>query len=620
MKRALWLLALALVALFAGGTARAAQVDDPSFTISADTDTFDVGDALELRVQVVSSIETPQSPTLALGHGLTIERTMTGQTELVTVMNGVAVQRHGLTITWVLRATAVGITGATPTVTVAGARHSAKRVTLHVTPAGTHAHKQAQRPNPMNPFGGLHGPFGGFDPFRDLFGSPEDDEPPIPAPKPATDPALSLSVAPAPLVFLRASVDKTSVVVGEQVVLAIDMYSDTGMVQQPGLDILHEATTADFVRHSLMIDDSKLEPMGMADVAGSIWAVGRLRKMALFPIKAGELRIEPMQAALSGVRMPARATEPITIHVVDPPAEGRPPGYALGDVGRFTLAAEVTPRRVKRGEVVSVTVDLGGVGNVPDRLTTPARSGVEWLEPEVHDKLGRVDANRWGGSRTLTYVVRMTAEGNVDLGELALAYWDPQRKVYDTARAVLGSIEVLPGSAPAASASSRLPDLPGARATLTRATVRAHTDDSPWFWGLLAGPALVFASAAGARAAGKRVAARIAERNASPSRELERRVRDAEEACRGKDARAVDAAIVRALEHATIARRGVNVRGMTRAVALEALASAGVDAKIARELFAVLEACEAARFSPEGAEIGAARDRWTRAKAALEAL
>jgi hypothetical protein len=275
---------------------------------------------------------------------------------------------------------------------------------------------------------------------------------------------------------------------------------------------------------------------------------------------------------------------------------------------------------VKRGDVVSVTVDLGGVGNVPDRITVPARSGVEWLEPEVHEKVGRVDPDRWGGSRTMTWVVRMLSEGNIDLGELALPYWDPQRKVYETARATLGSIEVLPGTAPATSASSKLPDLPGARASLSRATARGHTDDSPWFWGFLVAPALVLASAAGARAAGKRVSERLAARSVSPARELERRVREADDACKGSDARAVDTAIVRALEHATVARRGVNVRGSTRVLAEKKLTDAGIDGAIAADLLSIVASCEEARFSPDGSKVEAARERWKRARRVLESL
>lgn len=615
MKRVVWLLALILLVLGAGTPSLAAQTGDPSFTISADTDTVDVGDTLELRVQAASAIETPQQPTLSIGGGLKIERTMTGQTEVVTIANGAMVQRHGLAITWVLRATAPGPASVMPAVLVAGVRHSGKRVALQVVPRGTHPRAAA----PQNPFGGLHGPFGGFDPFRDLFGAP-DERPPEAALEPATDPKLSMPVAPAPQAFLRASVDKTSAVVGEQVGLAIDLYTDLGLGSEPDFTDVHEAVTSDFVRHSLMADDNRPEMLGMAKIGGSVWLVKRIRKAALFALKAGELSILPMTMMIVGRHGALRMTDPITVHVAEPPVAGRPPGYSVGDVGRFTLAVEVTPRRVRRGDAISVTADLGGVGNLPDRLTIPSRSGVEWLEPEVHEKLGRVDADRWGGSRTTTWVVRMVGEGNVDLGELALAYWDPRRSVYETARAPLGSIEVLPGTAPAGSASRLLPGLPVARARLTRAGVHRQTDDSPWFWGFLAAPALLFAAAAGARAAAKRLAERLAARRSSPAREDARRVRAADRACQAADARAADRAIVRALEHAILVRKGVNVRGSTRVSAERDLLRAGVQASVAAELLSILAACEAARFSPDASHIEPARERWKRARAVLEAL
>lgn len=627
MKRIVWLLLPLLVVLGAGTPALAAQLDDPSFTISADSDTVGVGDTLELRVQAVSGIETPRQPNLSIGGGLKIERTMTGQTEVVTIANGAMVQRHGLTITWVLRATAPGAASVMPAVVVAGVRHSGKRVALQVLPAGAHPQTPASQPGargshqpaPQNPFGGLHGPFGGFDPFRDLFGAP-DQQTPEAGPEPATDPKLSLPAAPAPHAFLRASVDKTSAVVGEQVLFAIDLYTDLGLGSDLDFTDVHEAVTADFVRRSLMVDDNRPEMVGMAKIGGGIWLVKRIRKAALFALEAGELPILPMTMTIVGRRGALRASEPFTLHVEEPPVAGRPPGYSVGDAGRFTLAAEVTPRRVRRGEAVSVTADLGGVGNLPDRITVPLRAGVEWLEPETHDKLGRVDPDRWGGSRTMTWVVRMLGEGQVELGELTLPYWDPQRRVYETARAPLGSIEVLAGTAPAASESRSLPGLPAARASLTRARVRGHTDDSPWFWGFLAAPALLFVSVAGARAAAKRLAERLAARRSSPAREAGRRVHAAEGACKGADARAADAAIVRALEYATLVRRGVNVRGSTRAVAEHDLARAGVAESVVAELLSILASSEAARFSPDASNIEHARERWKRARAVLGAL
>jgi hypothetical protein len=85
----------------------------------------------------------------------------------------------------------------------------------------------------------------------------------------------------------------------------------------------------------------------------------------------------------------------------------RPPGYALGDVGRFALSAQVQPREIEQGGAVGVHVELSGTGNLPSSLAMGAREGVEWLTPEVHDEVGPTAHDAYGGKRSFDYVVRV---------------------------------------------------------------------------------------------------------------------------------------------------------------------------------------------------------------------
>jgi hypothetical protein len=91
-------------------------------------------------------------------------------------------------------------------------------------------------------------------------------------------------------------------------------------------------------------------------------------------------------------------------------------------------------------------------------------------------------------------------------------------------------------------------------------------------------------------------------------------------ASHGADARAVDAATARALEAASVAHAGVNVRGAIGAEVAERLTGAGVAADVASTVADLLRECEAARFSPDGADIASARDRWERARRAIRGL
>src|SRR5262249_28075388 len=146
--------------------------------------------------------------------------------------------------------------------------------------------------------------------------------------------------------------------------------------------------------------------------------------------------------------------------------------------------AQVTPRDVDQGGAVGVHVELSGTGNVPSAIATPAREGVEWLAPEMHEQLGGIGHEAFGGKRTFDYVVRVRRSGDVSLGELSLPFWDPEAKRYDVARASLGVLHVKPvASGPAASADApeeTLPGLPAPMDTMEgEPSRRAHLDDVP---------------------------------------------------------------------------------------------------------------------------------------------
>ena len=84
------------------------------------------------------------------------------------------------------------------------------------------------------------------------------------------------------------------------------------------------------------------------------WRAQPIFKVALFPLRAGELEVGPMRvtikSTLRGARTQgARESEALRIHVTDPPIATRPPGYEVGDVGRFALTATVEPRTAEVG-------------------------------------------------------------------------------------------------------------------------------------------------------------------------------------------------------------------------------------------------------------------------------
>ncbi len=609
MKRALLLLvfALGLLAVDAAAQSR------PELTSRADADVVAVGDEFHLFLQAMAGDTLPTDPSPGSTKGFQVEGMSSGPSQSITIANGRVTQKSGLNVTWTLRAEKAGSYTLGPaSVMVGTTRYAAQPVRIHVVGAGQAPQRGGGNPfAPFDPFKGL------FDTFGEPGISPQQDVP--------VDPRLGLDAPRAPYSFLHATIDKTSAVVGEQVTLSVFLYVDLGEREADITDV-HEATADDFVKRPLFDDEGTAKSVGNALIGGRVWGVKLVRKSALFPLKTGDLDIGPMSLTLVRSRLqgdPHRLSEPLRVHVTEPPSDGRPPGYELGNVGDFSMTADVTPRDVEQDGAVGVTVDLTGTGNVPGAVTPPARAGIEWLPPEIHDKLGAAQGDKFGGKRTFSFVVRLRKPGDIDLGELSVPFWNPDTRTYAVAHAALGAVHVKPGAGRPAEEAQFDPfaNLPAPQLARMRAQAsRAHLADTPVFWLGLGVAPLAYVFAAGAWAAAASYRRKRGERKASPEAELKERMAAADDACRNGDPKLAYAAIVRALEGATIARRGVNVRDAQSGEVSRRLSQAGVSDDAARLFEELLRACEAARFSPEAGDGRSVPDRWAQAKRAIASL
>ena len=625
-RRFSWL--WAFLSLFLS-TAIAGAQSAPQLQLRQSASTVGVGDVVDVELSATSADTMPTDAQIGATQGFVVRGQSPSPSQTHISINGARMDRYTLTTTWALEAQRVGTFHVGPaSVVVAGVRYTVQATTISVVAAG-----QAPRPRAPPPAfpPGMQSPFrfSPFDPWKGFFqGLDNDDQATAAPPTFPTDPKLSLDSPRGPFFFLHATVDKTTAVVGEQVTYSVYQYLDTAQV---GVEIddegVHDSTAADFVKHPLIREDQEAPRVGFASAGGRTWEVKLLRRWALFPLRTGDLAIGPMR--LNVVRPqsaggPARTAETLVVHVTEPPLAGRPPGYVLGDVGRLSLTAQVSPRDVDEGGAVGVHIEVSGTGNVPSAIATPAREGVEWLTPEVHGDLGPAGHDAFGGKRIIDYVVRMRRAGPVDLGDLTLPYWEPDQKRYAIARASLGVVRVArsANAASADSVSAILPGLPGPRDRLEGPRgPRAHADDSPVFWiaGIGAWP-LALGAAVGGRAAGRRILSAWRTRRTSPAAELKERLAMAAAACGNDDARSADAAIARALEAAALAHAGVNVRGAAGGEVIDRLERAGVARDAASSVADLLRECEVARFAPEAADMMSARDRWARAKGAIRGL
>lgn len=594
----------ALAALLALVVACLPAWAQPALQTRVSTKRPEVGESFTLQLTALTEDdELPARPALTTPPGFSLHGPSITSQQQVSIAGGRITHRRGITATWTLVATRAGrFAIGPPSVMVSGRRLSGDRVTVEVVPAGQ------GRSAP-----GGRGSFDPFDPFSlpglppmpklpPLFGADDDDDeddelarlPPFPE-------ELRVERAADPYAFLRAVATPRRVVVGEQVTLRIYAYGKRGPFRETATS---EPSRPDFLAHTI-VENSFGERAHRVPIDGEVWIAQKVREIALFPIKAGTLEIGPMKMGFEGRGYPSaggkglpRESEPVRLVVTEPPVAGRPAGYRIGDVGRFSLSANVEPRELVAGEAVSVVATLEGTGNLPFKLKVPQQHGVEWLDPTVVDDV-EIRGSAIGGTRKLSYVVRVTTPGRIDLGELTLPYWDPDRDAYRIAKATLGSLEVQenPQGAPAEPPkdTDRLAGIAAPRKTLGAPPVSdARWADSPWFWLLLVAGPLGLVLGGGAARLGRRVAERARRARESASTVAGRALSEAQ---RAEDLRQAASHVERAVIAAIEAATGLRARGVLRAELPAELEAAGIDEKTARELTDLLDACDQVRFT-----------------------
>lgn len=291
-----------------------------------------------------------------------------------------------------------------------------------------------------------------------------------PAPEPARPAAPAPSAdrgrpsADRPL-FIETSVDKKEVFEGEQVTLAFRLFSyglqlaNIQYAAPPTVGFLEESVSGQ--------KNYEQERDGVPYVVNEL-------KSAIFPLRAGELTVgsaelkgDVLVAARRGGRSMiddffaddffspfayerrpfSLRSDPITVTVKPLPAEGRPADFS-GAVGRFTMTAEASPRRVKAGEPITLTVRIAGEGNLDTARTAVFRPGEEFktYSPEVETRK-KAEGDRIGGEKVFKQVVIPLKEGAQAIPPVEFSWFDPAAAAYRSEKSAPIAITVDPAPA-----------------------------------------------------------------------------------------------------------------------------------------------------------------------------
>src|SRR5690606_27471132 len=271
--------------------------------------------------------------------------------------------------------------------------------------------------------------------------------------------------------FMRATADKTTVRVGEQITVTYKLYTripmNAGISKLPSLNGFW---TQDFE----IAKGNALKPVEEI-VDGKPYQVFTIKKSALFPQQTGTLTLDPAEAegvarimqkvrrqdpfadmfaddpffrqaisqmmqdpfgdmfgtAYKDVPVKMKST-PIKITVLPLPEEGKPEDFGNA-VGRFTLEGKVDKTNLTTDDVLTYTLKINGSGNLKlieaPELKLP--NGLSSFDPNILDTItGRTTTI--SGSKIITYSISANVPGDYELPAIPFSYYDVQAGTYVT--------------------------------------------------------------------------------------------------------------------------------------------------------------------------------------------
>ncbi|MCQ2142355.1 MAG: BatD family protein [Bacteroidales bacterium] len=249
--------------------------------------------------------------------------------------------------------------------------------------------------------------------------------------------------------FLRFSLSRTNVVVGEPINATLKLYQRVNIA---GFEDAKFPTFAGFWSQETFAPqqiDFKRE-----NVDGKIYNTAVLRSYVLIPQQAGNLTIDPAElVCLVNVRAPHSTSNSIfdsffedeyrtirkrvssagaTVHVAKLPA-GAPDSFG-GGVGTFDITASLSKERLKAHDAASLTVTISGKGNV-SLLEAPKvdfPSDFEVYDVKTSDNTDKSNG-RISGSKTFEYPFIPRSHGDFVIPPVKYSYYDINAGRYVTA-------------------------------------------------------------------------------------------------------------------------------------------------------------------------------------------
>ncbi len=263
-------------------------------------------------------------------------------------------------------------------------------------------------------------------------------------------------------IFMRLSISKRNVIVGEPITASLKLYQRVSLA---GLEGARFPEFNGFWSQDLAAP-SNIE-FQRESIDGKIYQSALIHSWTLIPQQAGDLKIEPAElTCLINVRVPRASTgsifddffhddyrtlrqrlttEPVTVKVAKLPA-GAPASFG-GGVGKFNMKVELGHTALKTHDASSLKITVSGKGNISLLEAPKVKFPADF---ELYD----MKSSEQGGAKVFEYPFIPRSHGEFVIEPVEYSYFDIDSRKYVSLESEALALNVEKGSQSESNASA----------------------------------------------------------------------------------------------------------------------------------------------------------------------